>query len=296
MHRLRFLRVPLGGGIGGIRPRAHSAPTAAASAGNTSRMAATSSSSIIGGNTTDTHSNSSSSSSSSSRCLSTSANQKKYEDIPKRVYESAPKRRHGKHAGMKKWSAATRGPPPQEAEQEQEEQEGEVQQKQLALGDVWSSGNEGDLREITTGLKEIRVSPWNLNLLAKLVRGLPVVEANAQLLFCKKKHTTTVAKAIQNALNLADMRYGLAAEELEVGEIFVTKGKVVKRLRIMGRGRAGIARRKWSHLNVTLREIDFDKQLKAAPSRNRREKLMARKDEVEQLRAERGEQVHAEPI
>lgn len=46
----------------------------------------------------------------------------------------------------------------------------------------------------------------------------------------------------QNALNLADMRYGLAAEELEVGEIFVTKGKVVKRMRIMGRGRAGISR------------------------------------------------------
>ncbi|CAN0030569.1 unnamed protein product, partial [Ectocarpus fasciculatus] len=184
---------------------------------------------------------------------------------------------------MRKWSA-TRAPPPQEeAEQQQqeEEEEGEVQQKQLALGDVWSSsGNEGALREITTGLKEIRVSPWNLNLLAKLVRGLPVVEAHAQLKFCKKKHTITVGKAIQNALNLADMRYGLAAEELEVGEIFVTKGKVVKRLRIMGRGRAGIARRKWSHLNVTLREIDFDKQIKAAPSRNRREKLMARKDQV----------------
>ena len=48
--------------------------------------------------------------------------------------------------------------------------------------------------------------------------------------------------AHQNALNLADMRYGLAAEELEVGEIFVTKGKVVKRIRIMGRGRAGISR------------------------------------------------------
>lgn len=46
----------------------------------------------------------------------------------------------------------------------------------------------------------------------------------------------------KNALNLADMRYGLGAEELEVGEIFVTKGKVVKRIRIMGRGRAGISR------------------------------------------------------
>ena len=39
-------------------------------------------------------------------------------------------------------------------------------------------------------------------------------------------------------------------------------------------------RRKWSHLNVTLREIDFDKQIKDAPTRYRREKLEARKDEV----------------
>ena len=39
-------------------------------------------------------------------------------------------------------------------------------------------------------------------------------------------------------------------------------------------------RRKWSHLNVTLREIDFDEKIKAAPSRHQREKLEARKEEV----------------
>ncbi|CAN0316190.1 unnamed protein product, partial [Scytosiphon promiscuus] len=54
-----------------------------------------------------------------------------------------------------------------------------------------------ELRKVKTGLKEIRVSPWSLNLLAKLVRGLPVVDATAQLKFCKKKHTITVNKAIQ---------------------------------------------------------------------------------------------------
>ncbi|CAM9425416.1 unnamed protein product, partial [Laminaria digitata] len=34
--------------------------------------------------------------------MSTSA--KRYEGIPKRIYQSAPKRNHGKNAGMRKWS------------------------------------------------------------------------------------------------------------------------------------------------------------------------------------------------
>ena len=67
---------------------------------------------------------------------------------------------------------------------------------------------------------------------------------------------------------------------MRVGEVFVTKGKVQKSMRIMGRGRAGIQRRKWSHLNLTLREIDFDALIEAAESRNRSEKLKARKKEV----------------
>lgn len=65
-----------------------------------------------------------------------------------------------------------------------------------------------------------------------------------------------------------------------VKEIFVTKGKVVKSIRIMGRGRAGIARRKWSHLNLTLREIDFDALIEGAEKRSQREKLIARKKQV----------------
>lgn len=65
-----------------------------------------------------------------------------------------------------------------------------------------------------------------------------------------------------------------------VHEIFVTKGHVVKRMRIMGRGRAGISTRKWSHLNVTLREMDLDAEIDGAESRNRRRRLQERKEEV----------------
>ncbi|CAM9097917.1 unnamed protein product [Pylaiella littoralis] len=301
MNSLRFLRVPFGGGAGGIRLRPAAASSAAAgnniSPGVVERAStADDALRLLQAN----RSSSRSSSSSSSRCLSTSV-KTKHKDIPRRIYQSAPKRGHGRHSGMKKWSTAKGAPAPvaPPTGNGEEEEQGEGAQEVVALEKIEGSKRraaEGGLREVSTRLKEIRVSPWSLNLLAKLVRGLPVVEASAQLQFCKKKHTTTVSKAIQNALNLADMRYGLSAEEMEVGEIFVTKGKVVKRIRIMGRGRAGIARRKWSHLNVTLKEVDFDEQIKAEPSRYRREKLQARKDNVEQLKADRGEQVYAETV
>ena len=147
---------------------------------------------------------SSSSSSSSSRagsvaCMSTSS--KRYKDIPKRIYQSAPKRNHGKNAGMRKWSAPNSKTGDVAAASAEATKAGDSnsdqQREMLALGRRGGARRAEDLREISTKLKEIRVSPWSLNLLAKLVRGLPVVEASAQLQFCKKKHTTTVRKAIQ---------------------------------------------------------------------------------------------------
>lgn len=192
MHRLGFSRGSLGVGTSGIRPRPTVSHAAASARNAFSSMVK---SITAGSNLPEVSSN---------RCLSTSTNSK-YKDIPKRVYQSAPKRSHGKHAGMKKWSGVQKSPAavatPQAAEGEGEEaDEGE---KQLALGKVGGSRKAEDLREVKTGLKEIRVSPWSLNLLAKLVRGLPVVEAAAQLKFCRKKHTITVSKAIQVGLVLA---------------------------------------------------------------------------------------------
>lgn len=126
-------------------------------------------------------------------CFSTKA--KRYEDIPKRVYQSAPKRKHGKYAGMRKWSSPDTGKQEIDSQElnEGQEEDGEM----LALGAEGSAQTGSEGREISTSLKEIRVSPWTLNLLTKLVRGLPVVEATAQLKFCKKKHTVTVLKAMQ---------------------------------------------------------------------------------------------------
>lgn len=94
----------------------------------------------------------------------------------KRQYQSAPKRQHGPKAGWRKKPRQKDRPwhtPPKKGEEKRE------------------------LREVSTQLKEIRVSPWQINLLAKMVRGLTVTDAMAQMQFNKKKHATTVTKLLQ---------------------------------------------------------------------------------------------------
>ena len=85
--------------------------------------------------------------------------------------------------------------------------------------------------------KDIRHSPWRLNLVCQLAAGLPLPEALLQLEFCRKSMAPLVHKVIKRTSNLADIRDGLQPSQLEVAECFATHGKHLKRMKIMGRGR-----------------------------------------------------------
>lgn len=74
--------------------------------------------------------------------------------------------------------------------------------------------------------KDIRVSPWKLNLLAAQVRRLRVSDARLQLKFSIKRKADLVSNVIRKTVNLADIRYNLKPEELEVKKCFVTSAKV----------------------------------------------------------------------
>ncbi|KAL7442387.1 hypothetical protein ACHAXM_008384 [Skeletonema potamos] len=85
--------------------------------------------------------------------------------------------------------------------------------------------------------KNIRHSPWRMNLVCQLAHGLTVPEALKQLMFCQKVKAPLVAKVIRRTANLADIRDGYQPSQLEVAECFTTHGSHLKRLKIMGRGR-----------------------------------------------------------
>lgn len=80
---------------------------------------------------------------------------------------------------------------------------------------------------------------------------------------------------------MARINYQAIPEELFVKEIFVTKGKSYKRLRIMGRGRAGVGYKRYTHVTAKVEVIDFDKMIKEAKSLNQKNVWVLRKKLVE---------------
>lgn len=124
--------------------------------------------------------------------------------------------------------------------------------------------------------KNIRHSPWRMNLVCQFAHGLTVPEALKQLMFCQKVKAPLVAKVIRRTANLADIRDGIQPSQLEVAECFTTHGTHLKRLKIMGRGRSGKKLRRFSHIRLVLREIDFPSKLIESTSINQKRKWLER--------------------
>lgn len=122
---------------------------------------------------------------------------------------------------------------------------------------VWPLDHRGE--EIKTAKARrlgISTSTQKLNMVAKLVRGMTIKEAERQMVGCRKKHSEHVWKTIAAAVTNA--RYaGLREDRLVVSEAFVGKGKYLKRIRPWhGKGRWGVEHKKYAHLTVKVRELD----------------------------------------
>ena len=62
--------------------------------------------------------------------------------------------------------------------------------------------------------RDIRHSPWRMNLVCQLAAGLPLLEALQQLEFCPKKVAPLVKKVLIRTSNLADIRDNLQPSQL----------------------------------------------------------------------------------
>ena len=125
-------------------------------------------------------------------------------------------------------------------------------------------------KEVEGSKKDIRVSPWKLGLIARQIRGLTVPEARLQLQFSAKRKSTLVSSLLRKTSNLADIRHDLGPGELEVFKCYVTKGRTLKRVRFHARGKMGKKFHRHSHINVTLREVDFDARIAGSKGGERR--------------------------
>ena len=108
--------------------------------------------------------------------------------------------------------------------------------------------------EASAVLRNIRISPQKLNLVATMIRGKDVGSALHDLTFTHRRIADTVKKALESAVANAENNHQLDVDRLYVKEAFVGKAFVMKRMRPRARGRVGKIQKPFSNLTIVVRE------------------------------------------
>jgi large subunit ribosomal protein L22 len=103
-------------------------------------------------------------------------------------------------------------------------------------------------------LRNIRVSPRKLNLVAGLIRGRRAQDAIATLAFSKRRIAQTVKKTLESAIANAENNHQLDVDQLVVSRAEVGRSQVMKRFSARGRGRAARVEKWFSHLKIVVAE------------------------------------------
>lgn len=103
-------------------------------------------------------------------------------------------------------------------------------------------------------LNYLRVAPRKVRSVADLIRGLPVVEAEAQLLLSPRRPGGPLLKLLRSAVANAKNNKKLASNRLVVEEIRVDQGPMLKRFMPRARGSAAMIQKKMSHVTLILAE------------------------------------------
>ena len=113
-------------------------------------------------------------------------------------------------------------------------------------------------------LRNLRVSPQKLNLLAQMIRGKKVEQALADLEFSRKRVARDVRKLVMSAVANAENNHNLDVNDLVISEAFVGKNLVMKRYKPRARGRMNQILKPFSMMTVIVSEIEDQPQSRGA--------------------------------
>lgn len=95
-------------------------------------------------------------------------------------------------------------------------------------------------------------SAQKARLVADLIRGLPVSQANDILNFSTKKAAKLVKKVLDSAIANAENNHGADIDELKVTAIFVDEARKLKRWHARAKGRGNRILKRTCHINIVL--------------------------------------------
>ncbi len=108
---------------------------------------------------------------------------------------------------------------------------------------------------VTAKLRYLRIAPRKVRLVADLIRGKSVDEAQTILNFTFKKTSLPLFKLLKSAIASAKNDFKLEELNLFISKITVDEGPKYKRWRARSRGQAAEIQKKTSHVTLFLDEI-----------------------------------------
>ncbi len=105
---------------------------------------------------------------------------------------------------------------------------------------------------ITASLKNYRISPRKVRVVADMIRGKNVADAKNILTFAMKKAKHPLHDLLDSAIANASHNHKMDAGMLFVKEIRVDQGFIMKRSMPVSRGSAHPIKKRTSHVSITL--------------------------------------------
>jgi large subunit ribosomal protein L22 len=104
-------------------------------------------------------------------------------------------------------------------------------------------------------VRNLRVSPQKLNLVAQMIRGKKVDVALADLEFSRKRIAKDVRKCVMSAVANAENNHSLDVNDLVVSQAYVGKNLVMRRFHARGRGKMSPIEKPFAQLTVVVKEV-----------------------------------------
>ncbi|HVN26102.1 MAG TPA: 50S ribosomal protein L22 [Candidatus Paceibacterota bacterium] len=108
------------------------------------------------------------------------------------------------------------------------------------------------MEQQTATLRYLRMAPRKVRSVGDLVKGMPVNEAEAQLITQRRRPAKALLKLLRSAVANAKTNKKLNADHLFVQNVRVDGGPMLKRILPRARGSASPIEKKMSHVTITL--------------------------------------------
>jgi large subunit ribosomal protein L22 len=109
---------------------------------------------------------------------------------------------------------------------------------------------------VQASARYVRTSARKARLVADLVRGKSVADAQAILAYSTRAAALPVRKVLQSAIANADHNHGLDPRELALVRVTVDEGPTIKRYRPRAKGRATPIMKRTCHITIGLAETE----------------------------------------